>query len=77
MGLKVQSKKTVTPVGQGRGKGLMNDPSTVPVKPFILLCEDFKYALEKLSSIISPNDYEDLGNHATEAMGDTGLFYIA
>lgn len=24
-----------------------------------------------------PNDYEDLSNHATEAMGETGLFSIA
>ena len=28
-------------------------------------------------SIISSNDYEDLGNHATEAIGETGLFSIA
>jgi len=55
----------------------MNGPSTVPEKPPVLLREDPKYALEKLSSIISPDDYEDLGNHATEAMGETGLFCIA
>ena len=30
-----------------------------------------------LSSIINSEDYEDLGNHSTEAMGETGLFSIA
>ena len=49
----------------------------VPEKPPVLLREDSKYALEKLASIISVDDYEDLGNHATEAMGETGLFCIA
>ena len=33
--------------------------------------------LERLSSIITSEDYEDLGNHSTEAMGETGLFNIA
>ena len=33
--------------------------------------------MEKLSSIIGSEDYEDLGNHSTEAMGETGLFSIA
>ena len=46
-------------------------------KPPVLLREDPKYALEKLSSIIGSEDYEDLGNHSTEAMGETGLFSIA
>ena len=50
---------------------------TIPDKPPILLCEDPKYALEKLSSIITPDDYDDLGNHAMEAMGEMGLFCIA
>ena len=51
----------------------------VPVteKPPVLLREDSQYALEKLSSIIKINDYENLSNHATEAMGETGLFSIA
>ena len=31
----------------------------------------------KISSIIGSEDYEDLGNHSTEAMGETGLFSIA
>ena len=46
-------------------------------KPPVLLREDSKYALEKLSSIITSEDYEDLGNHAMEAMGETGLFNLA
>ena len=33
--------------------------------------------MENLSSIISSEDYKDLGNHSTEAMGETGLFAIA
>ena len=46
-------------------------------KPPVLLREDPKYALGKISSIIGSEDYEDLGNHSTEAMGETGLFSIA
>ena len=44
---------------------------------FLLLREDPKYTLEKLSSIIGNEDYEDLGSHSTEVMGETGLFSIA
>ena len=69
--------KTVTPVKHGSGKGLMKAPSTSQEKPPPLLRDDSKFALEKLSSIISSEDYEDLGNHSTEAMGETGLFAIA
>ena len=36
-----------------------------------------KYALEQLLSIITVDDYEDLSNHATEAMGEMSLFCIA
>ena len=61
--------KTVTPVKYGAGKGFM--------KPPVLLREDSKHALEQISSIISAEDYEDLGNHSTEAMGEFGLFAIA
>ena len=46
-------------------------------KPPILLREDSKYALEQLSSIITVDDYEDLSNHPTEAIGETVLFCIA
>ena len=76
VGLKAKTKKTVTPLGLGRDKGLMKGPS-VTEKPTILLREDSKYALKQLSSIITFDDYEDLGNHATEAMGKTRFFNIA
>ena len=46
-------------------------------KPPVLLREDPKYALGKISSIIRSEDYEDLENHSTKAMGETGLFNIA
>ena len=49
----------------------------VTEKAPVLLHEDFKYALEQLSSIITVDDYEDSSNHTTEAMGETGLFCIA
>ena len=55
----------------------MKGPTPVAEKPPVLLREDLKYALEKLSSIISSNDYKDLSNHATEAIGEMGLFCIA
>ena len=77
VGLEVESRKMVTPTKHGAGKGLMKGPSTTQEKPPVLLREDSKYALEKLSSIISSDDYKDLSNHATEAMGETGFFCIA
>ena len=51
----------------------------VPIteKPFVVLRVYSKYALKQLSSIITTADYEDLSNHATEAMEETGLFSIA
>ena len=69
--------KTVTSVKHGTDKGFMKAPSTVPEKPPVLLHEDSKHALEQISSIISTKDYEDLGNHSTEAMGESGLFAVA
>ena len=72
-----EGTKTVTPAKHGSGKGLMKAPSTSQEKPPPLLRDDSKYALEKLSSIISSEDYEDLGNHSTEAMGETSLFVVA
>ena len=69
--------KTVTPVKHGVGKGLMKPPSTTQEKPPVLLHNDSKQALEQISSIISAKDYEDLGNHSTEAMGESGLFAVA
>ena len=68
--------KTMTLAKHGGGKGLMIPPSGSQKKPPVLLRENPKYALEKLSSIIGNEDYEDLGNHSTEAMGETGLFKI-
>lgn len=56
VGLKVKTKKTVTSIGQRRGKGLMTGPVPVTEKPPILLHEDSKYALEKLLSIIMADD---------------------
>ena len=72
-----EGNKTVTSAKQGSGKGLMVLPPSSQKKPPVLLREDPKYALGKLSSIIGSEDYEDLGNHLTEAMGETGLFSIA
>ena len=77
IGLMVEGNKTVTSAKQGGGKGLRVPPPGSQKKPLVLLREDPKYALGKLSSIIGSDDYEDLGNHLTEAMGETGLFSIA
>ena len=77
IGLMAEGKKTVTPAKPGDGKGLMVPPPGSQKKPPVLLREDPKYALGKISSIIGSEDYEDLGNHSTEAMGETGLFSIA
>ena len=64
-----EGTKTLTPAKHGGGKGFMIPPPGYQKKPPVLLREDPKYALEKLSSIIGSEDYEDLGNHSTEAMG--------
>ena len=77
IGLMAEGNKTVTPAKHGGGKGLMVPPSGSQKKPLVLLREEPKYALGKLSSIIGSEDYEDLGNHSTEAMGETALFSIA
>ena len=61
----------------GGDKGLMVPPPDSQKKPPVLLREDPKYALEKLSSVIGSEGYKDLGNHSTEVMGETGLFSIA
>ena len=76
IGLMAEGNKTVTPAKYGGGKGLMVPPPGSQKKPHVLLHEDPKYTLEKLSSIIGSKDYEDLGNHSTKAMGETGLFSI-
>ena len=67
--MKAKNKMTVTPFDLGKGKGLMKGPTPVTKKPSVLLREDSKYALEQLSFIITSDDYKDLSNHATEAMG--------
>ena len=77
VGLMAADAKTVTVAKHGTSKGPMKAPSTSQEKPPFLLREDSKYALEQLSSIITSKDYEDLGNHSTEAMGETRLFAIA
>ena len=77
VGLMAKGVKTVTPVKHGASKGMMKAPFNSQEKPPVLLREDSKYALEQLLSIITSKDYEDLGNHSTEAMGETGLFAIA
>ena len=76
IGLMAEGNKTVTPAKHEGGKGLMVPPPSSQKKPPVLLREDPKYALEKLSSIIGGEDYEDLGNHSTKAMRETGLFSI-
>ena len=77
LGLMAEGTKTVTPAKHGGGKGFMIPPLGSQKKPPVLLYEDPKYALEELSLIIGNEDYEDLGNHLTEAMGEMGLFSIA
>ena len=77
IGLMAEGKKTMIPAKLGAGKGLMVAPPGSQKKPPVLLREDLKYALEKITSIIGGEDYEDLGNHSTEAMGETGFFNIA
>ena len=76
VGLMAEAAKTDTPTKHGVGKGLMKGPSTGQKKSPVLLREDSKHALEQISSIMLLEDYEDLGNHSTEAMGETGLFAI-
>ena len=77
VGLMAAGVNTVTPIRHGPGKGLMKALSTSQEKPPPFLRDDSKFVLEKLSSIISSKDYKDLGNHSTEAMGETGLFAVA
>ena len=77
LSLMAEGTKMVIPAKHGGGKSFMIPPPGSQKKPPVLLHEDPKYALEKLSSIIGNEDYEDLGNHSTEAMGETGLFSIS
>ena len=77
LSLMAEGTKRVTSAKHGGGKGLMIPPLGSQKKLPVLLCEEPKYALEELSSIIGNEDYENLGNHSTEAMGETSLFSIA
>ena len=63
-------------LGPGKGKGLMTGTDPITEKRPVLLREDSRYTLKQLLSIIQDDDYEDLGNHATEAMRETGLFNL-
>ena len=65
------------PLRYGVGKGLMSAKGPILEQHALLLRKDSQYAVGLLSSIIKDNDYEDLGNHATEAMGESGLFSLA
>ena len=76
VGLIAKAAKTATPAKHGVGKGLMKGPSIDKERPPVLLWEDSKHALEQISSIISSEEYEDLGNHFMEAMGETGLLQL-
>ena len=69
--------KVPPPLHHGIGKGLMTTKGPVLEQRPPLLHEDPRHAVGLLSSIIKDDDYEDLGNHATEAMGESGLFGLA
>ena len=60
-----------------RSQAAKKKKSSIPKKSPVLLREDSKHALEQISFIISAEDYEDLGNHSTEAMGESDLFAVA
>ena len=76
VGLLAEGAKTVTLVKYGASKGFMKALSTGQEKPPVLLHKDYKHALEQISSIMTSEDYEDLGNHSTKAMGESGLFAV-
>ena len=77
IGLMAEGIKTVTPVKHGASKGLMKASSIDQEKPPVLLYEDSKHTLEQISSIMTSEDYEDLSNHSTKAMGESRLFAVA
>lgn len=72
----IETKLPPPPV-HGKGKGLMMGQVPANEKCPVLLREDPQYFLKQLSSIITSEDYEDLGNHSNEAMGETSLFSLA
>ena len=73
VGLEAEGTKTVTLAKHGTGKSFMKGLSTSQEKPPILLREDSKYALERLSSIITSEDYEDLATTPRRRWGRWGF----
>ena len=64
VGLMVEGVKTVTSVKHEAGKGFMKASSIDQEKPPVLLHEDSKHSLDQISSIMTSEDHEDLGNHS-------------
>ena len=77
VGKKLVAVLVPPPPRHGTGKGLMTTQGPIPKKRPLFLREDPRRVARLFSSIIKDDDYEDLGNHATEAMGETGLFGLA
>ena len=77
VGETLATNKLPPKLGLGKGKGLMKGVVPVTKKCPVLLREDSGYALKQLSSIIKDDNYKDFGNHATKAIGETGLFNLA
>ena len=71
-----EGKLPPTPI-HGRGKGLMMGQVPGDEKRPIILHKDPQYALKQLLSILTSEDYMDLGNHSIEAIRETGLFSLA
>ena len=77
IGEKPTTVQVPLPPRHGVGKGLMTAQGSIPKKHPLILHEDPWHVVGLLSSIIKDDDYEDLGNHAIEAMGETSLFGLA
>ena len=73
VGLEAEGTKTVTLAKHGTGKSFIKGLSTSQEKPPILLREDSKYSLERLSSIITSEDYEDLATTPRRRWGRWGI----
>ena len=76
VGLMAESVKMITPVKHGDGEGFMKAPSTDQEKLPVLLRKDSKHVLEQILSIMTSENYEELRNHSTEAMGESGLLVV-
>ena len=77
IGETLDTSKLPPKLGPRKGKGLMTGHVSVTEERPILLHKDSRYVLKQLSSIIKDDNYADLGNHATKAIGETGLFNLA